>query len=197
MAKSKKSRPDAAGHRAELVERPAQCHRAGAGHASKRRPQSGNAAPHRRRDDAAAGFAADREADQSGRGRGARTRARSGRAFLEQPRVHRLPAEPDVVERQRAQAQFRDQDGAGVVEAPDDRGVGGRHAVPVRLRTIRRGDAGRVEQILDAIRDAMQRPAIASSGDFRVGFLRLRERGVFVSVMTERSFDSNCSIRRR
>jgi hypothetical protein len=43
----------------------------------------------------------------------------------------------------------------------------------------------------------MQRPTIASSGDFRVGLLRLRERGVFVSVMTERSFASNCSIRRR
>ncbi len=56
---------DAAGHRSELVERPAERHRAGARHATERRTQACDTAAHRRRDDAPAGLAADREADQS------------------------------------------------------------------------------------------------------------------------------------
>ena len=38
------------------------------------------------------------------------------RALLEQPRVHRLPAEPDVVERERAEAELRDQHRARLVQ---------------------------------------------------------------------------------
>ena len=43
--------------------------------------------------------------------------ARSRRALLEQPRVHRLAAEPDVVERERAERQLGDQHRARVVQA--------------------------------------------------------------------------------
>ena len=59
-----------------------------------------------------------------------------------------------------------------------DGGVCGRDAVPERLRAVRRRDAGGVEQILDAVRDAVQRAAILARGDFRVGLFRLRERRV-------------------
>ena len=48
---------------------------------------------------------------------GAGAGARARRAFVEQPRVHRLAAEPDVVERERAEAELGDEHGAGVVEA--------------------------------------------------------------------------------
>ena len=52
---------DAARHRAEFVERPAQRHRAGTRHAAEGGTQAGDAAAHRRADDAAAGLAADGE----------------------------------------------------------------------------------------------------------------------------------------
>ena len=37
-------------------------------------------------------------------------------SFLEKPRVHRLAAEPDVVQRERAEAELGDQHGSGVVK---------------------------------------------------------------------------------
>ena len=107
---------------------------------------------------------------------GARARARC--AFLEQPRVHRLAAEPDVVERERAQAQLGDEDGAGLVQSANDRGVGSRHAVPEWLRSVGRRDARRVEQVLDAVRNAVKRATILPRRNFRVRLLRLRERHV-------------------
>ena len=104
--------------------------------------------------------------------------AGSRRAFLEQPRVHRLAAEPDVVERQRAEAQLRDEHRAGLGEPAHDRGVRGRHAVAERLGAVGRGDAGRVEQVLHAVRDAVQRTAVLPGRDLGVGLLRLRQREV-------------------
>ena len=165
-------------HRPELVERPAQRHRAGARHAAERRTQAGHAAPHRGRDDAAAGFAADRKGDERRRGRGAGPGARSRRAFLEQPRVHRLAAEPDVVERERAERELRDEHRAGLVQPAHDRGVRRRHAIAERLGAVGRRDVLRVEQILHAVRDAVQRTAVLAGGDLGVGLLRARERVV-------------------
>ena len=106
---------DAAGHGAEFVERPAEGHGAGAGHAAVGGAQAGDAAAHGGADDAAAGFAADGEADQAGGGGGAGAGAGAGGAFFEQPGVHGLAAEPDVVERERAEAELGDEHGAGVV----------------------------------------------------------------------------------
>src|SRR3569832_174504 len=108
---------DAAGHGAEFVERPAEGHRTGAGNTSIGRTQSGDTAAHARAHVAAAGFTADRESlECGGRGctwAGARTRG----AFLEYPRIHGLPAEPHVVERARAHAELRDENGTGVVQS--------------------------------------------------------------------------------
>ena len=122
--------------------------------------------------------------------------ARSRRAFFEQPRVHRLAAEPDVVERQRAQAQLGDEHRAGLVQTAHDGGVGGRHAIPERLRAVGRRDACGVEQIFDADTECRA----AARGTCRRRSPRrpaspARARASFVSVMTQRSFGSNCSIR--
>ena len=86
-------------HRTQLVERPGQRHRPGARHAPVCRTQSGNAAPHRRTDNAAAGLAPDREPDQSRRSGRTRTRARSRRRLFQQPRIHRLSTKPNIVQR--------------------------------------------------------------------------------------------------
>src|SRR5437667_4231235 len=97
---------DGARHGAELIERPAESHGAGARHAAVGGPQSGDAATHARADDAAAGFAANRETDQPRRSGGAGAGAGTGGAFLEEPGVHGLSAEPNIVERQGAQAEL-------------------------------------------------------------------------------------------
>ncbi len=110
-------------HRPEFVERPAQRHRAGARHAAERGAQARDAAAHRGADDAPAGLAADGEGDQRRRRRRAGPGARSRCALLQQPRVHRLPAEPDVVERERAERELGDQHRAGIVQPAHDRRV--------------------------------------------------------------------------
>src|SRR5204862_7327445 len=101
-----------------------------------------------RRDDAAAGFAADGESDESGGGGGARSGAGAGRPFLEQPGIHGLSAEPDVVERERAERELREQHRAGGIEPADDDGISGRDAILERLRAVRRRDAFGVEEVL-------------------------------------------------
>ena len=97
------------------------------------------------------------------------------RPFFEEPRVHGLPAEPDVVEGERAEAELGDQHGAGVVQALHDGGVFVGNAVAEGLGAVGGGDAGGVEQVLAAPGNAVQRAAIFSGGDFLVGLLRLCE----------------------
>ncbi len=89
-----------------------------------------------------------------------------------------MAAEPDVVERERTQAQFRDQDGPCVFEAAHHGSVFGGNAISVGLRSVGGGDAGGVEQILRAPRNAVERPAVFSGGDFLVGGLRMGKGGV-------------------
>ena len=109
---------DAAGHGAELVEGPAEGHGSGAGDAAVGGAEAGDAAAHGGGDDAAAGFAS-RWRRLRGlrrwRLRGLRCEPRG--AFFEEPGVHGLAAEPDVVEGEGAEGEFGDEDGSGVVEA--------------------------------------------------------------------------------
>ena len=70
---------DAAGHGAELVERPAQRHGARARHAAVGRAQADDAAAHGGRDDAAARLAGHGEGDAAGGGGRARSRAAARR----------------------------------------------------------------------------------------------------------------------
>src|SRR5216684_9048429 len=103
---------DGARHGAEFVERPAEGHGTGARHATVSGAQPGDAATHAGADDAAAGFAANRKAHQTGSGSGAWAGAGTGSAFLKEPGVHGLSAEPNVVERERAEAELRQEHGA-------------------------------------------------------------------------------------
>src|SRR5437762_13872109 len=84
---------DGAGHGAELVERPAESHRAGARHAAVRGTQPSDAATHTGADDASAGLASNREADEACCCCRTATRAGAGRAFSEPPRSRGVAAE--------------------------------------------------------------------------------------------------------
>ena len=99
-------------------------------------------------------------------------------AFFQQPRIHRLAAKPDIVERQRAQAELGDQHGAGFVQTLYDRGIFAGHAIAERLRAVGGWNSRGVQQILAAPRDAVQRSAIFARGDFLVGLLGLLQREV-------------------
>jgi hypothetical protein len=67
-----------AGHGAEFVERPAEGHGTGARDAAIGGPESGNPTARGGADDAAAGLATNRKADQSSGGSGARASAGTG-----------------------------------------------------------------------------------------------------------------------
>ena len=169
---------DGASHGAELVERPAQGHRAGARNATVSGAKTSDAAAHAGADDAAASFAADREADK-GRGGGSTwAGAGAGSAFFEQPGVHGLPAEPNIVEGERAETELCDEDGAGVVQALHDGGILSRDAIAKRFGAVSGGDSGGIEKIFTAPGDAMKRAAIFSGGEFGVGAFGLREREI-------------------
>src|SRR5262249_40905384 len=135
--------------------------------------QAGNAATHAGRDDAATGFAADREADEPGRSGGAGAGAGAGSTFFQKPRIHGLAAEPYVVEGKGAQAQFGHQHGAGLVQAAHDGRIGGRNAAAEGLGAVGGGNALSVEQVFAAPGDSVQRAAILAGGDLAVGPLRL------------------------
>src|ERR1051325_2279273 len=131
---------DGARHGAKLVERPAERHRAGAWDAAVGGGKAGAARAHGGADDAAAGFAADGEADESRGGGGAGAGAGAGRAFIEQPGVHGLTAKPNVVERERAEAELGDKYGTGAMEALDDGGILRGDAITERLGAVGCGD---------------------------------------------------------
>ena len=86
-----------------------------------------------------------------------------------------MSAEPNVVERESAEAELREENGAGGVEALDDGGVFLGNAIAERLRAIGGGNAGGVEKILAAPGNAVKRTAIFSGGDFCVGLFGLGE----------------------
>src|SRR5207244_6420031 len=111
-----------AGHGAEISEGPVEGQGSAARHAAVSGARPGDSATHAGADDAAAGLAANREADQARRSSGARTGAGARRAFLREPRVHRLPAEPNIVERQGAETELCYEHGTRGVQTLDDRG---------------------------------------------------------------------------
>src|SRR5206468_10924444 len=95
-----------AGHRTELVERPAQSDGGSVRHATIGGPQSADPAAHGWVDDASASFAADSKPHQACGDGSSGTGARTARSLLGQPRIHCLAAEPDVIERQGAEAEL-------------------------------------------------------------------------------------------
>src|ERR1700761_4244245 len=173
------------GHGAELIEGPAERHGPGARHTAEGGAQAGNTAAHGRTDDGAAGLAADGEADETCGGGGAWPRARTGGAFLEQPRIHGLAAEPDVIERKRAKRELRDQHCASGIQALHHGGICFRDPVTKGLRAIRGGNIGSVKQVLRAPRDAVKRTAVASYCNFAI-----RGASLFESVVLRERDDA-------
>jgi hypothetical protein len=115
-----------------------------------------------------------------------------------QPGIHGLSAKPDVVQRQRAQAELGNQHRASIVQPRSHRGIFAGNAIAIWLGAVGRRNAGRIEQVFRAPGNAMQRSAI---------FCRLRSpcprrapaqaRARASSVMTQCSFGSNVSSRLR
>ncbi len=168
----------AAGHGTELIERPAERHGTRARNTTEGGTKTDHAAAHARADDTASGFTADGESNEAGCGRGSGTGTGSRCTFFEQPWIHRLAAEPDVVQCEGAQAQFGDQDCARIIQPFHDNRVIGRHAISKRLGAIGRPNARRIEEILRAPRDAMERATIAAIRDLTIGLLRSPKGGV-------------------
>ena len=75
-------------------------------------------------------------------------------------------------------ASLPEENGAGVAEHGDDPGVPVGHLVAVGGRAPGRGDPGRVEAVLDPVRDAVEFAPVATGGQFAVGFGGLRQRVV-------------------
>ena len=168
-----------AAHRPDLVERRARSHHAVAAHAAERRAQADETAADRRRQDRSAGVGSDREADEARGGRGAWTRRRSARSFRRVPRIVRASAGPLIAERELAGRELRDEHGAGRVQPRDDRGVlierlrRERRRAPARRRALRRDD------VLDAVRNAVQRTEVAAGAQPPVRLGGFRHRTLF------------------
>src|SRR5581483_2081969 len=104
--------------------------------------------------------------------------ARPTRALLQEPRVHGLAAKPDIVQRQGTHAQLRDEHGASRSQALYNGRILQRHTILEGLGTIRGADAGGVEEVLGAPRNAVQRTAVSARGDLPVRRPRVFEREV-------------------
>jgi hypothetical protein len=171
--------------RPELVERPAERHRAVTTHGAVRRTQAGDAAERARREDRSRGFAADCEGDESSGDRGAGTARRSAGPELEIPRRAARTGERRVgvvvaeAARKLDHRQFRDEHRAGVREPLDDRRVVVEDLIAIGLGAPRRRDAFRREEILHAIRNAEERAILhAASGELCVGGGSFAERAL-------------------
>jgi hypothetical protein len=84
-----------------------------------------------------------------------------------------------VVERRRlGHVRLADDNGAGALQACDDRGVGSGHAVFHDLGAARRGYARDIDQILDTDRNAVHRAAPLPAAEFGIGAHRIHKGGV-------------------
>src|SRR5207244_12807319 len=125
---------------------------------------AGYAASHAAAHEAEPGFAADAAADKAVGGGCSRTRARARRTFFEKPRIHGLATGPNVIEGERTEAEFGDQNRSGVFATLDDDGVLYRDAVAKRLRAAGGGDVGGVEEIFCAPGGDVERAAVFAGG---------------------------------
>ncbi len=167
---------DRARHGAEFVERPAERHGASSRDAAISWTKAGDAAAHGRAHDAAFGFTADGECDEPRRSCRAWASGGTGRAFFEQPGIHGLTAEPDVIEGERAEREFGDENRARGMQALRDGGVFGGNAIAERFGPIGGANASGVEQVFCTPWDAVERTTVVSGGNLLVGLAGLRER---------------------
>jgi hypothetical protein len=140
------------------------------------RTQAGGAALRAGRYDRTERFRAEREADQSRRRRRSGTGGRSARTLLEIPRVLGASLKPEVALGQCAHRKLGNQDRARLIEPLDHSGVAGRDAILEGLGAPGGRDALGVEEVLHAVRDAVERAAILPGADLLIGGGRLFER---------------------
>ncbi len=165
-------------HRPDLVERAAGRHHAGATHASERRPQPDEAAADGGREDRSAGVGADRKSDEPRGGRGARTRRRSARPLLQVPRIVRPSAGPLIAKGELARCQLGDEHGPRRRQPLHDRRIVRKRLLREWRRAPRGWIAFRRDDVLHAVRDAVQHAAIAAGGDLAIGRARFGQRAL-------------------
>src|SRR5262249_39816358 len=129
-------------------------------YASKRRTEAHDAAALGRTDERAGAIRADRKSAKPCRGRRCRAGTRAARRLLKIPRIARVAAEPGGTTSELARDGFAQKDCAGLAEHRHDGRVFSRHTILERGVPPSRSNAGGIEQILDRVRDSMQRPAI-------------------------------------
>ena len=167
---------DGAAHGPHAIHRPRQHHAAVSAHPTVGGPQCADAVANRGRDDRALRFRADRKRDASGGGRRARTGGAAARTDVRIPRIVRAPAEPPIVLRKQPRGQLRQQHRARVTQAHHDFRIDVGNLVLEIGRAPRGGHALDREQILDAVRNTMQRSTILTGGDLGVGPVGFRTR---------------------
>src|SRR4029077_8627137 len=163
-------------HRPDLVEAPAERHGARSRDAPEAQAQTRGPAADRGGDDRAEGLGADGKTDEARRRRRARARAGATRSFLDIPRVAGAPFIPDVAIGERAERRLGDEHRTGLSELlhPGRTALG--EAPPIGLGPPAGRDARRVEKVLGAPGDAMQRAEINAFREKPVGAPRLLAR---------------------
>src|SRR5690348_5495227 len=158
----------AARHRSELVERPAESHGSRSRYPAISRAKAGDSATRARGNDASAGLASNGKPNQSGGDGSAGAGARAGRSFFEKPGIHRLSAEPCVVEGECAKTQLGNKHRAGIVQSFGYGCIFGGCAIPEGLGAVGCWNSCGVEKIFGAPRDSVQRPAIFAGSNLLV-----------------------------
>ena len=108
------------------------------------------------------------------------TRRRSARSLRWIPRVVRAAARPLIAERELAGRELRDEHGAGRVQPRHDRGILIEHLRRKRRRAPARRRALRRDDVLHAVRNAVQQAEIVAGAELpiRVGGLAIARSSV-------------------
>ena len=165
---------DGPADRADAVLRPGEHHAAVAAHAAERRAQRAQAASRDGETIEPDVSVPMPNATQPAAVAEDGPRRRAARTASDIPRIVRLSAEPLIALREEPGRELRDQHGASIAQPDDDFRVLIDDAILEVRRTPGRPHALGREQILHAVRNAVQRPAVVSGGDFRVGSPRPR-----------------------
>ena len=123
--------------------------------------------------------------------------AGSARPLVEVPRIARLAAIPDVVVGERPDRGLAEQNRAGGAELLDDGRVTRGHAVAERLGAPARDDAGGVEQIFEAVGDAVQRAEMRPCASSRSAASASASASSGVATAKQNSSGFSASMRRR
>ncbi len=171
--------PHAAGHRPDVVERPAHRQHAAPAHQTVRWLVADEAGHRCGPTDGAAGVRAERAGTETcGRGNG-RARRRARRRAAHVPRIAtggKRALRCRTAERPLVHRELTEDHRARVVQPSRDEGVARRHVVGEELRAARHPHAGDGDQVLQRNRHAVERTAAPAPLAFGVGGLCARQR---------------------